>query len=217
MIKALWRLHPYVLRVRQSLVLGLACVLAATVLSLVSPWVLKYVVDGLVQGIDRFQLALYALAMVALAAADGGFRYLMRKKLIGASRQIEYDLRHDFFEHLERLPQSYFEANRTGDLMSRATNDLGAVRMMVGPALMYFTSTALGFAIALVVMFWIDARLTLLALLPLPGVTLGTRYFGKAIHDRFERIQAQLSEMSAVIQEALAGVGVVRAYRQESA
>ncbi|MEO7192782.1 MAG: ABC transporter ATP-binding protein [Vicinamibacterales bacterium] len=217
MIKALSRLLPYVLRVRRSLAAGLLCVLAATVLSLVSPWVLKYVVDGLVQGMSRGRLGLYALATVGLAVADGWFRYLMRKRLIGASRQIEYELRQVFFAHLERLPPSYFQANRTGDLMSRATNDLSAVRMMVGPALMYFASTALGFIIALVVMFWIDARLTWLALLPLPGVTIGTRYFGKAIHDRFERIQAQLSHMSAVIQEALAGVRVVRAYGQEDA
>jgi ATP-binding cassette subfamily B protein len=130
---------------------------------------------------------------------------------------MEYDLRQDFFTHLERLPPAYFESNRIGDLMSRATNDLGAVRMMVGPAAMYFVSTALGFVLALSVMFWIDARLTWLALLPLPGVTFGTRYFGRAIHDRFERIQAQLSDMSAVAQEAIAGVRVVRAYRQENA
>src|SRR5262249_5910350 len=111
----------------------------------------------------------------------------------------------------------YFHANRTGDLMSRATNDLSAVRMMIGPAVMYFASTALGFVIAVGMMFWIDARLTALALLPLPGVTLATRYFGQAIHDRFERIQAQLADMSAVVQEALAGVRVVKAYRQEGA
>jgi ATP-binding cassette subfamily B protein len=152
-----------------------------------------------------------------LSVGDGAFRYLMRTFLIGASRQIEYDLRRDFFAHLQRLPQAYFQANRTGDLMSRATNDLSAVRMMAGPAVMYFVSTALGFVIAVAVMFWIDARLTVLALLPLPGVTIATRYFGKAIHDRFERIQAQLSDMSAVVQEALAGVRVVKAYRQEAA
>jgi len=217
MIQALSRLLPYVVRVRRSLALGLACILAATALSLGSPWVLKYVIDGLVRGEDRTRLALYALAIVGLAIADGAFRYLMRTQLIGASRQIEYDLRSDFFAHLQRLPQAYFQANRTGDLMSRATNDLSAVRMMVGPALMYFASTALGFVIAVVIMWSIDARLTLVALLPLPGLTLGTRYFGRAIHDRFERIQAQLSDMSAVVQEALAGVRVVRAYRQEPA
>jgi ATP-binding cassette subfamily B protein len=101
--------------------------------------------------------------------------------------------------------------------MSRATNDLSAVRMMVGPAMMYFTGTAIGFVLAVSIMFWIDARLTWLALLPLPGVTVGTRYFGQAIHERFERIQAQLSDLSAIVQETLSGIRVVRAYAQEPA
>jgi ATP-binding cassette subfamily B protein len=211
------RLLPYLVRVRRSAAIGLACILVATGISLVSPWVLKYVVDGLMAGVDRTRLALYAAALVGLAVADGAFRYLMRSHLIGASREVEYDLRNDFFAHLERLPPAYFQANRTGDLMSRATNDLSAVRMMIGPAVMYFLSTALGFVLAVAIMLRIDLRLTLIALVPLPGVTLGTRYFGKAIHERFERIQAQLSDLSVVVQEALAGVRVVRAYRQEAA
>ncbi|MFO7302294.1 MAG: ABC transporter ATP-binding protein [Acidobacteriota bacterium] len=215
MLAALARLLPYLGRVRRSLVLGLACILVATALSLTSPWLLKLAIDGLLAGDDRIRLGLLAAGIVGLAAADGVFRYLMRTLLIGASRQMEYDLRQDFFAHLQRLPPAYFQAHRTGDLMSRATNDLAAVRMMSGPALMYFVSTALGFVVAVGVMCWIDWRLTLIVLLPLPGVTLGTRYFGRAIHDRFERIQAQLSDMSAVVQEALAGVRVVRAYRRE--
>jgi len=215
MLRALERLLPYVRRARRQIVVGLVYVLIATAISLISPWVLKYVVDGLSAGVDRTRLGLYALAILALAIADGCFRYLMRQRLIGASRQIEYHLRNDFFAHLERLPLQYFQANRTGDLMSRATNDLNAVRMMVGPAVMYFVSTALGFVIAVLLMIRLDARLTLIALLPLPIVTIATRYFGQAIHDRFERIQSQLADMSAVVQEALAGVRVVRAYRQE--
>jgi ATP-binding cassette subfamily B multidrug efflux pump len=215
MMRALERLLPYVRRARRQIVIGLVYVLIATAISLVSPWVLKYVVDDLTRGFDRARLGLYALAILGLAVADGWFRYLMRQRLIGASRQIEYHLRNDFFSHLERLPLQYFQANRTGDLMSRATNDLNAVRMMVGPAVMYFASTALGFVIAVILLIRLDARLTLVALLPLPVVTLATRYFGQAIHDRFERIQAQLADMSAVVQEALAGVRVVRAYRQE--
>ena len=217
MIRALARLLPYVVRVRRSFVIGLACILAATALSLASPWVLKYVVDGLTEGVDRVRLVGYAGAILGLSLADGAFRYLMRTYLIGASRQMEYDLRNDFFAHLERLPQAYLQSHRTGDFMSRATNDLGAVRMMLGPAVMYFASTALGFVIAVGVMCWIDFRLTVIALLPLPAVTLGTRYFGRAIHDRFERLQDQLSSMSAVVQEALAGVRVVKAYKQEDA
>jgi ATP-binding cassette, subfamily B, multidrug efflux pump len=215
MRRALSRLLPYVREARRAFIIGLLCVLVASAVSLASPWVLKYAIDDLTAGVSRNRLAGYALLILGLALVDGGFRYLMRKQLIGASRTLEYALRNDFFAHLERLPLGYFQATRTGDLMSRATNDLSAVRMMIGPAVMYLASTALGFVIAVAVMFNIDARLTWIALLPMPIVTVATRYFGRAIHSRFERIQAQLSDMSAVVQESLSGVRVVRAYRQE--
>jgi ATP-binding cassette subfamily B protein len=147
----------------------------------------------------------------------GVFRFLMRRVLTGVSRDIEYDMRNDFFAHLQTLPLSYFQTHRTGDLMSRATNDLNAVRMMIGPAVMYASNTVLGFIVALGLMIAIDARLTLFALIPLPFVSISVKYFGGMIHKRFEQIQAQLSEVSAVAQEALSGVRVVRAYRQEAA
>ena len=216
MRRALVRLWPYVRDARGAVGLGLACILVASIVSLASPWVLKYAIDDLMAGVSRGRLAAYALGILGLALVDGLFRYLMRHYLIGASRAIEYALRNDFFAHLERLPLGYFQSTRTGDLMSRATNDLNAVRMMIGPAVMYFASTALGFVIAVAVMFTIDARLSLIALAPLPLVSIATRYFGKAIHDRFERIQEQLADMSAVVQEALSGVRVVRAYQQEA-
>jgi ATP-binding cassette subfamily B protein len=216
MRRALRRLWPYVREARLAFVIGLACILVATAVSLASPWVLKYAIDDLTAGATRQRLAGYALLMLGIAIVDGVFRYLMRSQLIGASRTLEYALRNDFFAHLERLPLAYFQATRTGDLMSRATNDLNAVRMMIGPAVMYLVSTALGFVIAAALMFSIDARLTWIALVPMPIVTIATRYFGQAIHDRFERIQAQLADMSAVVQESLAGVRVVRAYRQEA-
>ena len=139
----------------------------------------------------------------------------MRRVIIGASRDIEYDLRNDFFAHLQTLDLAYFQQHRTGDLMSRATNDLGAVRMMIGPAVMYTATTVLTFAVAIVLMLSINRRLTLLALIPLPLVSVFVWYFGNVIHRRFERIQEQLSEISAVTQESLSGVRVVRAYRQE--
>src|SRR5437870_12918774 len=141
----------------------------------------------------------------------------MRRLLTGASRHIEYDMRNDFFAHLEKLPLAYFQTHRTGDLMSRATNDLNAVRMMIGPSVMYSANTLLTFVVALAMMLSIDARLTLLSLIPLPFVSISVKIFGTAIHKRFEQIQAQLSDVSAVAQEALSGVRVVRAYRQESA
>jgi ATP-binding cassette subfamily B protein len=141
----------------------------------------------------------------------------MRRILIGASRDLEYDMRNDFFAHLQTLPLAYYQANRTGDLMSRATNDLNAVRMMIGPSIMYSANTILTFVAALTMMVTIDARLTLLSLIPLPFVSISVNYFGNRIHRGFERIQAQLSDVSAVAQETLAGVRVVRAYRQEEA
>jgi ATP-binding cassette, subfamily B, multidrug efflux pump len=141
----------------------------------------------------------------------------MRRILVGASRHIELDVRNDFFAHLQRLPLSYFQARRTGDLMSRATNDLNAVRMMIGPAVMYSVGTGALFVVAILMMVWINATLTFYALLALPLVSISVSYFGRAIHHRSERIQAQLSDISAVVQEALAGVRVVRAYGQEQA
>jgi ATP-binding cassette subfamily B protein len=126
-------------------------------------------------------------------------------------------LRNDFFARLQRLSPANLTASRTGDLMSRATNDLNAVRMMAGPAVMYSASTIVVFVVALVLMVGLDARLTAIALVPLPFVSIAVRVFGTAIHRRFEAIQAQLSDLSAVVQEALAGVRVVRAYRQEAA
>ena len=140
----------------------------------------------------------------------------MRRIIIGASRDIEYDIRNDLFARLEQQPLAYYQERRTGDLMSRATNDLNAVRMMIGPAIMYSANTVLVFIVAILLMLAIDVRLTLIALIPLPFVTIAVRYFGSAIHKRFEAIQAQLSEVSAVVQEALSGVRVVRAYRQEA-
>jgi ATP-binding cassette subfamily B protein len=211
------RLLAYVFRYRRDFLIGLVCVVGAQSVALVAPLVLRYAIDDLTGGVTRAKLVQYGLALLAIGLVGGLFRFLMRQILIGASRHIEYDMRNDFFAHLEKLPLGYFQTHRTGDLMSRATNDLSAVRMMIGPSIMYSANTLLTFIVALALMFSIDARLTALALIPLPFVSLSVKYFGSAIHERFEKIQAQLSDVSAVAQEALAGVRVVRAYRQEQA
>ena len=211
------RLLPYFHRHRRALTLGFACILATTAIQLLSPWVLKYAVDDLTSGVTRAKLRQYAIVLFAIALLGGFFRYLMRKVVIGVSRHMEYDLRNDFFRHLQRLPPSFYQERRTGDLMSRATNDLNAVRMMAGPSVMYATQTTLVFVVAIILMVSIDPWLTLVALLPLPLVSVSVTVFGRAIHRRFERIQAQLSELSAVAQENLSGVRVVRAYGQERA
>ncbi len=215
MRSAFRRLLPYVLRCRRRFILGLLCAILTTAIQLVSPWILKYAIDGLNQGVTRGKLVMYAGMLLGIALVGGYFRFLMRRIMVGASRVIEYDLRNDFFAHLERLPAGYFQERRTGDLMSRATNDLNAVRMMIGPAVMYSATTLIVFVVALALMFSIDARLTLIALIPLPFVSISVKYFGTIIHRRFEKIQEQLSDISAITQEALSGVRVVRAYRQE--
>ena len=210
------RLLPFVLRYRQQFFLGLLCVVLTTAIQLLPPWVLKYAVDDLTASVTVSKLLQYAGLILVIACTGAFFRFWMRRVLIGASRHIEYDIRNAFFANLQRLPLGYYQTRRTGDLMSRATNDLNAVRMMIGPAVMYSANTVLVFVVAILVMLSIDIRLTLIALLPLPLVSLSVWYFGKAIHERFEAIQAQLSELSAVVQENLAGVRVVRAYSQEA-
>ena len=182
-----------------------------------SPLVLGYAIDDLTRGVTRAKLAGYGALLLGIGLVSGVFLFLQRRILIGASRDIEYDMRNDFFAHLETLPHSYFQTHRTGDLMSRATNDLNAVRMMIGPSIMYSANTMLTLVVALFVMIGIDARLTLFALIPMPFVSISVKVFGSAIHKRFEQIQAQLSDVSAVAQESLSGVRVVRAYRQEHA
>jgi ATP-binding cassette subfamily B multidrug efflux pump len=211
------RLLPYLLRYRRQFLVGLASVAVTTGVSLVSPRVLQFAVDDLYAGVTRRKLIVYAGALLAIAVTGATFRYLMRRVIIGVSRQIEYDLRNDFFARLQLFPLSYFQSRRTGDLMSRATNDLNAVRMTVGPAIMYSANTLILFVAAISLMVSMNLRLTLVALIPLPFVSIAVRYFGAAIHRRFERIQAQLSDLSAVTQESLGGVRVVRAYRQEAA
>jgi ATP-binding cassette subfamily B protein len=202
-------------RYRRAFLLGLACSVTTTAIALLSPLVLRYAIDDLASSVTGAKLAFYGGALLAIGLVGGVFRFWMRRILTGTSRDLEYDLRNDFFAHLQTLPMAYYQANRTGDLMSRATNDLNAVRMMIGPSVMYSSNTILTFVAALGMMLAIDPKLTLWSLIPLPMVSISVNYFAKAIHRAFERIQAQLSEVSAVAQEALAGVRVVRAYRQE--
>lgn len=210
------RLLRYADRYRSRFLLGLACSVADTTIGMAAPWVLKHAIDDLAADVTTATLGRYAGALLGLAVLGGVFLFLTRRILVGVSRIIEYDVRNEFFAHLQRLPPSFYHGSRTGDLMSRATNDLNAVRMMIGPAVMYSSSTILIFFAALVLMVSIDVQLTLVALIPLPFVSIAVKYFGAAIHRRFEEIQTRLSDLSAVLQEALAGVRVVRAYHQEA-
>jgi ATP-binding cassette subfamily B protein len=214
-MKSLRRLLPYLRRRRRALAVGLACLLITTALSVASPWVLRYAVDDLTRAVTRGKLLLYAALMVGLVLAEGVFRYFMRRVLIVNSRDIEYELRDDLFAHLTRLSAGYYHRHRVGDIMSRATSDLSAVRMVLGPGIMYTANTGATFLFAVAIMGRISWPLLLIALLPLLAVSVLVRHFGRRIHDRFESVQSQLSDISAHVQENLAGVRVVRAYGQE--
>lgn len=209
------RLLPRLSLHRRSLVLGLLALLATTALSVAGPWVLRHAIDDLAVAVTRPKLWLYAGALLGLVAVEGFFRYQMRMVLIRVSREIEYDLRNDVFRHLTLLAPRYYQQSRIGEVMSRATNDMSAVRMVVGPGIMYTASTVATFGGAATLMVAISPRLTLLALVPLVLVSWLVRHYGRQVHDRFEEVQEQLAEMNALVQENLAGARVVRAYAQE--
>src|SRR5947209_322488 len=162
------RLMHYVRRYRRTFALGLACVVVTRGVALAGPMILGYAIDDLTRSVTVQKLAGYGVVLLVIGAVGGLFLFLQRRILIGASRHIEYDMRNDFFAHLETLPLSYFQSHRTGDLMSRATNDLNAVRMMIGPSVMYSANTVLTFVVTLTIMVSIDPWLTLLSLIPLP-------------------------------------------------
>ena len=211
------RLLPGLVRHRRTLVAGLLALALTTALSVASPWVLRHAIDDLTLGVTRQKLWLYAGLILALVGVEGVFRYRMRMILIGLSRELEYDLRNQVFEHLTRLSARYYQKNRIGELMSRATNDMSAVRMVLGPGIMYTASTLATFVGAVALMLLISPRLTLLALVPLLLVSWLVRHYGRKVHDRYEQVQAQLAEMNALVQENLSGARVVRAYAQEQA
>jgi ATP-binding cassette subfamily B multidrug efflux pump len=209
------RLLPYLRRYRRTVTWGLVCLLLTTVFSVANPWVLRHAVDDLTVLVTREKLYLYAGAVLGLVLLEGVFRYFMRMVLIGVSREIEYELRNDLFRHFTLLSARYYEQSRIGDLMSRATNDMSAVRMVLGPGIMYTATTVATFVGTVAVMLTISPGLTGLALVPLVVVSLVVRHYGRQIHDRFEDVQAQLSTLNAVAQENLSGARVVRAYVQE--
>src|SRR5277367_1449534 len=215
--KSLRPLIPYFKKYRRSYVLGTICVFLTNGIWILFPLVIRRAVDDLHLGVTQRKLGIYALALLAVAATKGIFQFLTRWIVIGVSREIEFDLRNDLFRHLEGLSYSYYQRTRTGDIMARATNDLNAVRMLLGPAIMYSANTIVFTAGALAFMLSISPRLTLYAFLPLPIVSITIQYFGRKIHERFERIQAMFSDISARAQENFSGARVIRAYVQEEA
>ncbi len=197
--------------------MGLALVVGSAAFASVVPWFLRRALDAMRAGAPLRYVWLLGAAMIGITLIGAFGRYWMRELLNGVSRHIEYDLRNDLFTHLERVDPTYYGRMRTGDLMARLTNDLSAVRMAAGPAIMYLANTVFGGAFAIGFMVSISPRLTAIAalpmaLLPVLGITLGPY-----IHRRFEQVQAQFSDLTSLAQENLAGVRIVRAFRQEGA
>jgi len=184
---------------------------------LVPPIVGRAIDDMRQAGISLHKIGMLALVLLLVSGTKAIFQFLIRWVLIGVSREIEFDLRNDLFKHLEGLSHSFYQRTRTGDIMAKATNDLNAVRMLLGPGFMYTANTVVFTAFALGFMLHISHRLTFYAFLPLPVVSIVIQYFGRRIHERFERIQAMFSEISARAQENFSGVRIIRAYAQEEA
>jgi ATP-binding cassette subfamily B protein len=215
MWKELATVRKYLWRYRWGMALGFLCLILKDLAQAGQPLMIRQAVDALSVG-SRIFLR-FAGYLIVLALLKGFFQYWMRVIIIGISRDVEYDLRNELFAHLISLSPDYYGRTRTGDIMARATNDLNAVRMMLGPGVMYCFETGLTFVLAVAIMLKFDWRLALIALLPAPAVSLVVIISGRAIHSRFERIQAMFSDISSRVQENLSGVRMIRAFVQERA
>lgn len=209
------RLKTYLLRHKRDLIWGVVFSIGTNLSALLIPYVLRYAIDGLQTVINKETLLLYALLIVLISIMGGFFRYLMTRRIVGLSFQIEYELRNDLFNHLQKLSLSYFHKIKTGDIMARATNDLKAVRMLLGPGIRNSLNTIIMGTAAIALMLVINPELTLYSLIPLPILTIAVTIFSSRIFRRFKKVQEQFSSISAGVQENLSGIRVVKAHAQE--
>jgi ATP-binding cassette subfamily B multidrug efflux pump len=217
MMDRLKPLNPYLKRYWKSLAWGGVAVIIYNVVKVLLPVVIGHAIDDMRHGITQQKILFHALRLLLIAAVSAIFLYITRQVIIGASREIEFDLRNDIFSNLERQSSSYYHTHRTGDIMARTTNDLNAVRQLLGPAIMYSANTLVFTCAALPFMYRISPKLTFFAFVPLPAASVIVQYFGARIHRRFERIQAMFSDISAKAQENFSGARLIRAFAQEEA
>lgn len=214
--RELLALIPYLKRFRTRLLVGSVMVLVTNIAAVISPWILKAAIDDLTVHVSHQKLLLYSGFLVSFSALEGVFRFLMRRTLIGLSRRVEFDLRNNLYAKLQQLSPAFFTSYATGDLMARSSSDMGAVRSVLGPGIMYSLNTFFTAILTVTILLRLDFVLALTALLPLILVSVSVYFFGKRIHDRFERIQERLSELTSQAQENISGLRVIRAYVQEN-
>jgi len=209
------RLFHYFGLHKPALMLGALCVMASAGFSLLKPIIVGSAVNELAKAVTRGALVRYGLLLVGAAVCEGLFLFLQRRIIIGESRRIEYEMRNDFYGHLQSLPVSYYQEQRTGDLLSRATNDLASVRLLIGPAVMHALSSLIVVVGAFVMMLRINRQMSLMALTSVPVIVWMVQYFGQHIHLKYKAVQDYFGDISARVQENLAGVRVVRAFGRE--
>jgi ATP-binding cassette subfamily B protein len=215
MFRDLRPLFVYMRRYRWGYLWGTLSCIATNAVAVQFPRVLEKAIDGLKQGATLRQILFFAGLLVGISCVKGAFLYAQRWILIGISREIEFDIRNDLFSHLEKQDSGFYQKYRTGDIMARMTNDLNAVRNLLGPALMYSANTVFFTVFALYFLLHLSPYLTLVALAPMPLASILVQYLGHRIHDRFERIQASFSEISSQAQENYSGARLVRAFARE--
>ncbi|WP_353073819.1 ABC transporter ATP-binding protein [Tunturiibacter gelidoferens] len=217
MLERLKPLVPYLRRYWKNLAWGGVAVILYNAIKVLIPIVIGHAIDDMQHGITEAKVVHHTLRLLLIAVLSAIFLYITRQVIIGASREIEFDLRNDLFSNLERQAPSFYHTTRTGDIMARTTNDLNAVRQLLGPAIMYSANTIVFTAAALPFMYRISPKLTFFAFVPLPMASVLVQYFGNRIHRRFERIQAMFSDISAKAQENFSGARLIRAFAQEDA
>jgi ATP-binding cassette, subfamily B, multidrug efflux pump len=211
----LFTLKQYFLRYKSKILLGILFIVISNLLTVYVPIILKDAINDLQNKVASETLFKYAALIIGVSLIAGVFRYLIRQTIIVVSREIEYDLRNDFWSHIQKLPLRYFQNNSTGNIMSHATNDINSVRSFIGPAIMYFFDTVITLGFVITILFTLDYELTLYALLPLPFISIGVYAIGKVVHAKYMKIQENFSRMTTQAQENFSGIRAIKSYVRE--
>jgi ATP-binding cassette subfamily B protein len=215
-MKNLLTLKKYFIKYKTKLLWGMLFILISNAMTVYLPILLKDSINEIQKNATSSILLNYALLIVGTSIVAGVFRYLIRQSIIVVSREIEYDLRGDFWEHIQKLPLKYFQNNSTGNIMSHATNDINAVRGFIGPAVMYSIDTVIRLVIVVAIMISLNFKLTVYALLPLPILSFGVYRVGKLIHEKYTKIQENFSQLTTRAQENFSGIRVIKSYVREA-